>query len=359
MSQEAGKRLSRRAALGDPALLCCGASLAAVSGRRLRCGEPRQGGTTEAKCYSLEHAGRKRTFRLYAPARRDGPLPLILVLHGGGGSGGNMEWMTQRGFNRIADRDGALIAYPDGVEKGWNDGRTDLRSEAVKQGVDDVGFLRALVQELSAGFPIDPTRVYATGMSNGGLMSYRLACDAADVFAAVAPVAANLSVELAPRCRPSRPVSIAIVNGTEDQIVPWNGGPIKVLWSERGEVLSTGATVARWTELNRCGEMRSAAPVDSVGDDGTSVVLHTGECAQGSAVALYEIVGGGHTWPSGEPYLGTRIVGRVSRELDANEVIWRFLGRHSTPVACSSLAARTSRAFARSPAGRVPTVTVV
>src|SRR5262245_2037870 len=90
----------------------------------------RQAATSEAKCYSMEHAGVVRTFRVYAPAPLKGPAPLVLVLHGGGGSGGNMEWLTERGFNRIADRDGAVIVYPDGIGKGWNDGRTDMKSKA-------------------------------------------------------------------------------------------------------------------------------------------------------------------------------------------------------------------------------------
>ena len=289
----------------------------------------REGRTLESRCYSIEVAGLARTFRLYAPAGHPGPLPLLLVLHGGGGGGGNMEWLTRQGLNRIADRDGALIAYPDGIGKGWNDGRGDLKSKAAQQNVDDVGFLRALPRQIATSFPVDPQRVYATGISNGGLMSYRLACDASDVFAAVAPVAASMSELLAPRCAPSRPVPMAIFNGTDDPIMPWNGGEIKVLWAARGKVLSTAATVARWMELDRCGPLYQAGGLlDTVPDDDTAVLRQSAQCAGHAAIDLYEIRGGGHTWPGGEPYLGKWLVGRVSREIDANEVIWRFFKDH-------------------------------
>lgn len=292
----------------------------------------KQAATSEAKCYSLERAGLTRTFRIYMPHGQQGLMPLVLVLHGGGGTAGNMEWVTKRGFNRIADRESAVIVYPDGIGKGWNDGRTDLKSKSVKNQVDDLGYLRSLVHELAVQFPVDAKRVYATGISNGGLMSYRLACDAADVFAAVAPVAAGMSAELAPHCKPERPVSIAILNGRDDPIMPWDGGPIKILWSARGVVLSAQATATRWTELNRCGDLRDeGSPLDSVKDDGTSVVERTAHCAQGTEVRLYEVRGGGHTWPGGEPYLGERLVGQVSREIDANDVIWQFFKQHRLP----------------------------
>jgi polyhydroxybutyrate depolymerase len=170
--------------------------------------------------------------------------------------------------------------------------------------------------------------VYVTGISNGGLMSYRIACDAADIFAAAAPVAANMSTDIAPGCKPARPISVAIMNGTEDPIMPWGGGPVKVLWFKRGNVLSTSATQARWVELDHCGAAQTDATVDAANDDGTALVKHTSHCIGMTEVDLFEIRGGGHTWPMGEPYLGERLVGRVSHELDANEAIWEFFARH-------------------------------
>jgi len=302
----------------------------------------------ETKCYAMEYGGRERTLRIYVPAQasraasaaRDGrgasaarngggagPVPLVLVLHGSGGDGGGMEWVSQRGFNRIADREGAVIVYPDGIGKSWNDGRPDVSSAAVKESVDDLGWLRALPDALAA-FNIDKKRVYAAGMSNGGLMSLRLACDAADVFAAVAPVVANMSVDLAPVCKPARPIPVLIMNGTADPIMPFAGGPVKVLWFKRGSVLSTNATVARLAELEQCGPLRNDGGLVSDPQNETSVVKQVAQCPGGGEIDLYEIRGGGHTWPGGEPYLSARIVGKVSRAIDANETIWQFFARY-------------------------------
>jgi polyhydroxybutyrate depolymerase len=293
-------------------------------------GRGREGRRLESQCFSIQHDGRERTFRLYVPAHPARSMPLLVVLHGGGGTGAGMEALTDRGFDRIADRDHLLVVYPDGIGKSWNDGRSDLKSEAAKGHLDDLGFLTALVHELAQSYPVDSARVYATGISNGGMMSYRLACEAADVFAAVAPVAANLSLELASRCHPSRAIPILIIEGTEDPIMPWGGGAIKVLWLDRGKVLSTLDTFERWKAWDRCPNQQSRPPLDRDPSDGTSVVEHVATgCTDGVEVQLDEVRGGGHTWPEGLPYLGVRIVGRVSREIDANEVIWTFFSRFS------------------------------
>jgi polyhydroxybutyrate depolymerase len=305
-----------------PAAAALERSDACLSGRR------REAPPLASQCFAIEHDGRRRTFRLHVPPGPARPMPLVLLLHGGGGSGAGMEVLTEGGFDRIADREHVLVAYPDGVGKGWNDGRRDLKSEAVREQVDDLGFLTALVSELARSYPVDATRVYAAGISNGGLMSYRLACDAADIFAAVAPVAANLSVELASRCHPSRPMPILITSGTEDPIMPWDGGEIRVLWMKRGVVLPISDTFARWEQLDHCGRTEILPVIDHDPTDGTSVVEHVATgCAGGSEVRLDEVRGGGHTWPDGLLYLGVRIVGRVSREIDANEAIWSFLSR--------------------------------
>jgi polyhydroxybutyrate depolymerase len=283
-------------------------------------------GPLESQCESLNHDGRVRTYRLYVPSSLHEPAPLLLVLHGGGGSGSNMELMTHRGFNRVADRDGALVVYPDGVGRNWNDGRTDVRAKAMQEHVDDVGFLRALVRELSARYRLDAKRVYSTGISNGGFMSFRLACDAADVFAAVAPVAANLSVDLGPQCKPSRPVSVAMLNGTEDPLVPWKGGQVGLWGIKRGEAWSSEQTFDTWATLDGCTVKSDDQVFDNDEDDGTSVVLHVrSQCRGGTEVRLYEIRGGGHNWPRGEKYLSERIVGRISQELDGVKEVWGFL----------------------------------
>jgi polyhydroxybutyrate depolymerase len=287
----------------------------------------RQAASVKADCFSTSHDELERVLRIYAPADHDGPLPLLFVLHGGGSSAGNMEWLTENAFERIADRDGVLVVYPEGIGNSWNDGRQDLRAEAAQRGIDDVGFLRGLPAEIAASYDIDPARVYSTGISNGGFMSFRLACDAADVFAAVAPVTANLAADVAPQCRPARPISVAIVNGTEDPLVPWNGGQVRVLFTRRGEVLSTPATLDRWREIDDCGQVDTSPVIDNVADDQTTLRRHLARCARGTEIVLFEIIGGGHTWPGGVQYLPELLVGRTSRELEASETIWEFLRR--------------------------------
>jgi polyhydroxybutyrate depolymerase len=252
----------------------------------------------------------------------------VLVLHGGGGTGGGMEWLTRRGFNRIADREGALIVYPDGIGHGWNDGRNGIRSGDAAS-VDDLAFLRSLPQQLAALHPVDPARVYVTGISNGGMMSYRLACDAAQVFAAAAPVAANMAVELRGACHPARAVPVLIMNGVEDPIMPWKGGAVRVLWMTRGTVLSAEDSAALWLALDHCGALEPQSLIEADPADGTTAAPRRARCGSEGEVRLYEIRGGGHTWPKGEPYLGPRIVGRVSQALDANEAIWAFFRGHS------------------------------
>jgi polyhydroxybutyrate depolymerase len=290
----------------------------------------RSDASREAACYSLAQDARKRTLRVYVPKGHDEPLPVVLVLHGGGGTGGGMEWLTRHGFNRIADRDGALIVYPDGIEHGWNDGRGANRS-AADAAVDDLAFLRALPGQLAALHPIDRSRLYVTGISNGGMMSYRLACDAADEFAAAAPVAANMAPELERRCHPARAISLLIMNGVDDPIMPWHGGVIRVLWMTRGQVLSAEDSAARWLALDHCGALEAGALIAADPPDGTQVVPHGARCADGGEVRLYEIRGGGHAWPRGEPYLGPHLIGHVSQALDANETIWSFLRQHALP----------------------------
>ena len=290
----------------------------AARGRRLH-------GEVQSRCESMQVGDRTRTYRIYAPARPANPAPVVIVLHGGGGSGSGQELMTLGGFNRIADREGIIVLYPDGIGRNWNDGRSGVDSRAFKENVDDVGFLKAMLDRVAGNYAIDRKRVFATGMSNGGFMSFRLACEASDTFLAVAPVVADLSVDLGPRCHPGHSISVAIFDGTEDPLVPWNGGYVTALGIKRGQIWSAVRTYETWIELDGCKLRFDEPEVNKVPDDGTSLVRHRAtSCAGGAEVRLYEIRGGGHTWPRGAPYLGKAIVGRVSQEFDANEEIWSF-----------------------------------
>src|SRR5262249_51070220 len=137
-----------------------------------------------------------RTYVLHLPRDREPskPAPLVIAMHGGSGTGEGFPRLTHHGFDDLADRDGWIVVYPDGIGKNWNDGRKVERSEAYKKNIDDVGFISALIDELTSNHAVDRKRVYATGISNGGFMSQRLARDLSSKIAAIAPVAANLHV---------------------------------------------------------------------------------------------------------------------------------------------------------------------
>lgn len=279
----------------------------------------------EAVCESLAFGGRERTYRLYVPARLSASAPLLVVLHGGGGGGAGMEALTGRGFNRRADEAGVLVVYPDGVDHGWNDGRHDLKTRAVRESVDDVGFLRELVAALDRRYPLDRGRVFVTGISNGGMMTLRLACDATDVFTGFVAVAASLGEDTAAGCRPAVARPVALIDGTEDPLVPFGGGEVRVLGAHRGRVIGAEATFAAFRGFAGCAGVDNGPPLDRIADDGTVLVVRRAAgCRDGANVALYEVRGGGHAWPGGLRYAREWLIGKVSKELDATDATWRF-----------------------------------
>lgn len=306
--------------------LCLLAGLAVFHPGDLRAGEVRKG--------SLHHDGFKRTYLFYVPHSLPvghRPAPLLLVLHGGGGKAQGMLRLTYERFDELAERDGWIVVYPDGLQKQWNDGRYEaIPGPNRERETDDVGFLVGLIDRFVREEGADPHRVYVTGISNGGLLCHRLACEWPGKIAAVAPVAASLSVGLSRACAHPLPVPMLWINGDEDPIMPYEGGEITVLWMRRGRILPVESAARQWALWNGCG---TATPsVVSLPDrdpgDGTTVTRTTyGEAGSGREVILYTVHGGGHTWPQGLPYLGERVVGRVSREFNACDVIWEFFSK--------------------------------
>lgn len=281
---------------------------------------------------TLVHDGLERSYLLHVPTTLDAsrPVPLVLVLHGGGGTGARMVQLTGGGFNTLAERDGFLVAYPDGIEKHWNDGRAGVTWRAHLGGVDDVGFIAALIERLTRDWPVDARRVYVTGASNGGMMAVRLGCELADTIAAIAPVIAAMPAALAPHCAPAAAaLSVLFMIGVQDPLVPWEGGEVRLGRKNFGTVLSVAESVKFWVTHNRC---RISPVVTDEPDrdprDGTRVRRESYDsCRDGTAVVLYAIDGGGHTWPGGYQYLPERVIGKGSRDLDGAEVIWNFFKR--------------------------------
>ncbi len=266
----------------------------------------------------LSHGNELRTYWTYIPSglSANSAAPLLFVLHGSAGSGEDMIAITQHGFEKIADKDKFVVVYPDALERRWNeqDGTAD-----------DVGFLLAVADKLAAESLIDKNRVFIAGISNGGMMAQRLACEHAERIAGIATVAGTLPEKLAGVCKPSRPVPVLIIHGSADPIVPWKGGAVAG-FEEYGKVLSGRETVAVWTGHNRCrGAAITATLADRDPQDGTRIRTERfRDCAPGAAVDLILVEGGGHTWPGGFQYLPERFIGRTSRDFDANQAIWEF-----------------------------------
>jgi polyhydroxybutyrate depolymerase len=261
-----------------------------------------------------------RTYALHVPP--GDPVGLVLSLHGGGGTGIGQRGLTD--FDTVADVNNLLVVYPDGYDKSWNDGRG--ASLASRRHLDDVGFLVALVGKLQGDYNIAPGHVFATGMSNGGFMSNKLACDRADVFAAIAPVAGTLGAGVA--CNPSRPVSVLEAHGTDDPVVPFNGGNVR----GRGGVshsISVSSMVDKWRSVDGCQGNPSKWELPDVGDGTFVRRFDSTACADSTEVVFYQIENGGHTWPGGKQYLPKAIIGPTTRAFDASEAIAQFFLAHA------------------------------
>ncbi|MCO6457322.1 MAG: prolyl oligopeptidase family serine peptidase [Pirellulaceae bacterium] len=276
---------------------------------------------------TLEVDGQRRSCLIHVPASyaADKPTPVVLVFHGAGMNATLMSSFC--GMNKKADEAGFITVYPNGTGAGlflaWNSG--GLSGELAQRQPDDVKFVAALLDKLPTVLNVDSKRIYATGMSNGGMMCYRLACELGERIAAIAPVSGTLTVR---DPRPPRPIPIIHFHGTNDRIVPFdgpgNGTPRFVTFR------SVPETVEFWAQVNKCAAQPVVERLDDTQDDGTAVVRKRYQPQPGGAeLVLYEIEGGGHTWPGNEPALN--LIGRSTRDLEANDVIWDFFQRHPLP----------------------------
>lgn len=303
------RRVAQAGALWIAALALAVGSAAAQSERGMR---------------TLRVGGLERSYLVHLPAPRPAgrAVPLVLVFHGAGGRPRGIADHT--GFSRVADREGFIAVYPAGLGRRWNDGRGRASTPH-----DDVAFVRALIDTLARAERIDPARIYATGISNGAMFVHRLACELPGVLAAIAPVAGALPAAIAPGCMAAPPVSVLAIQGTEDQLIPYEGGGVA---GTRGAVLSALESVAHWARRTSCGTLPVAGRrVDRV-QDGTALVHHAYPGCGGQAVELVEVRGGGHTWPGG-PRVTARLMGRTTRELNGTRAIWDFFAAHPRGMA--------------------------
>jgi polyhydroxybutyrate depolymerase len=284
------------------------------------------GGNTGKELHeSIESGQFVRTYALYRPTGWDQlqRMPLVLMLHGLGGDADGTEQLT--GFEAIAEREKFILVYPEGLNRQWNDGR------GRNPDVNDVGFIGKLIDFLESEYRIDTNRVFVAGMSNGGFMTMRLACELAEKIAAVATVAASVDSVVNANCQGRIPVSAMIIQGTKDRLVPIAGGVMKRL--PNSVIVSHNKAVSAFAHRNKCDAQPVVTTLPDIVHDGTTVVKTVyGNGRKGSEVIGYVVNNGGHTWPGGYQYLGVWLIGKTTRNLDASEVIWEFFKRHAKAI---------------------------
>jgi polyhydroxybutyrate depolymerase len=271
-----------------------------------------------------------REYLLHVPAdlAKDTAVPLVFVFHGGNGQAFGTMNLTK--LNDVADREKFLVVYPQGIGRSWNDGRITQVSQAHRDNVDDLAFFDALLAEISKTHRVDAKRIFATGISNGGIFSHYLAANRAEKVAAIAPVVGGIAVPFNEKFKPAHPVSVLIIQGANDPLVPYDGGKIAGGdGKERGSVIATTETIKMWVAANGCAP--AAGPLllpdkDPKDECHTEVTQWKGGRG-GSEVWLYLVQGGGHTWPGGIQYLPQLLIGKVTHDFGSAD-IWEFFKTH-------------------------------
>lgn len=274
----------------------------------------------------LRHGGRERTYVVRVPSgisRESEAVPLVIVLHGGGGNARNAEAMT--GFTAKGAAERFIVAYPEGTSRQrplftWNAGH--CCGYAMEQRVDDVGFIGALIDELSAIHRIDRKRIYVTGMSNGAMMAHRLGIELSDRIAAIAPVVGTVFGD---EPRPRSRVSALMINGMLDDFVPYRGGPPGGRFREAWDGTPTRPAVDQarfWAQANGCSSTRQT-------EDRGAYLIGRHDCGPPVAVEMYSVKDNAHAWPGGRS--GTRRGDTPTTSLNATDIIWAFFHAHPKP----------------------------
>lgn len=282
--------------------------------------------------FSLIHDSIERKYLVHAPPSYDKArqIPLVIMFHGGGGTG---VWaMKETGWDKKADEEGFLAVFPDGTRphpskpakfagrnaQSWNDGSGRAIS-AAERNVDDIGFIRAMIDDLKTNYNIDPKRIYATGFSNGGSMTFRVGRELSEIVAAIAPSAGADWTNLPP----ARAIPILYLTGTEDPLNPLEGGKIGIREFGFGVKKPVRETIARWVDMLYC----PSEPGVSYDKNGVKGISYS-PCKNGAEVVFYTVEGMGHVWAGHKNLLPEKIVGKSSDKIDANDVIWEFFRNH-------------------------------
>ncbi len=277
--------------------------------------------------------GQLRTFQRYTPNSvlvRGKRAPVVIALHGASGTADHLQGYL--GLNAVADREGFVAVYPQGENNRWNDGREPKnKADGETSTADDVTFLNTLADALVVQGVADPKRIYVLGLSNGGFMALSLACSDGARFAAFGAVIASMPVATASTCKPQATAPVVMINGTEDQLVRFDG--------KRGQLGISGnlppLEAARvFADRASCQTATNVALPDADPADGTTVSKTTWErCAPGAGVEFYAVLGGGHQSPTtssaGRTVVLDSLLGARSRDIDTAETVWAFFKRFS------------------------------
>lgn len=270
----------------------------------------------------------KRNYYVHAPPGYDPGkrIPLVLLFHRENQKAADFAVLT--GFNTISDRYNFLAVYPQAVKGTWNDGRKINWSHTY----DDVGFVKKLIEHLEQTWNIDRSKVYAAGYGNGGFFTQKLALDLPEQFAAVSSVAATLPKIVVSKRKAHEPISILLILGKSDPIVPFDGGYIGSgkFKKHRGLVVSASETVKFWVDENRCSSRYKQGDWPDVDptDECRVKWLQYSDCPKDSEVVVFAVIGGGHCWPGARVDQSKRKYGVMCRDLDASMEIWRFFAKH-------------------------------
>lgn len=293
---------------------------------------------------SILHDGiyRQHILRIPSSYNPDTSHELVFVLHGGTGSANGMMLFT--GFNQVSDTANFIVVYPQGIFTGlnlsgnpghhWADGRMTTIPDV--QGVDDVGYISKLIDSISAEYTINSNKVYAAGISNGGFMAQRLACELSDKIAAVATVAATFPDSLIQNCNKTDPISILIMNGTDDTFIPtYTGGMVGS--AAGGSVISTDHMIDIWLNNNNCNMASEVVelPNLSTTDQSTVTKYIYDDCLGLNCLVHFKIFGGGHTWP-GEIF-HVIFTGATNEDINASREIWNFFDSKSKDISSNTI----------------------
>ena len=272
-------------------------------------------------CENLERESYTHLPQGYVRGHR---LPLVLVFHGGFALANRMDRLT--GFNDVADQNGFIVTYPQAFKHHWNDGRNIDGHD----NFNDVQFAVAVIDHMIHKYNVDPSRVYACGISNGGFFAQYLALKQPHKVAGVASVAASLPTLIESKQPATNPMSVLYIVGLDDPILPFYGGPLPKMFRDSGSVLPVSQAAQYWVRCNRCNPMpRSLDLPDVDATDGCTVKYANWVGGRhGTEVGVFGIKGGGHTWPGGQQYAAEGTVGKTCRDINASKAIWDFFQNH-------------------------------